>query len=111
MGFHGPDARSQSTNGKVKMKEIKDDQTCLGCRFFRKTDDAVHAGLGYCQRYAPRPKMYKVVFITNDIDRMAVWPLVQRDDSCGEWEGKEGEGYKALVVAGDGAGEGEVLGE
>jgi len=84
------------------MKEIKDDQTCLGCRFFRKTDDAVHAGLGYCQRYAPRPKMYKVVFLTNDIDRMSVWPLVQRDDSCGEWEGKEGEGYKALVGAGVG---------
>lgn len=86
--------------GKVKMKETKDDQTCLGCRFFRKTDDAVHAGLGYCQRYAPRPRMYKVVFITNDIDRMAVWPLVQRDDSCGEWEGKEGEGYRALIGAG-----------
>jgi len=108
MGFHGPDARSQSTNGKAKMK---DDQTCLGCRFFVESRDAVHAGLGYCKRYAPRPRMYKVVFITNDIDRMAIWPLVQRDDSCGEWEEKEGVGYKALVGAGEGASEGEVLGE
>ena len=78
MGFHGPDARSQSTNGKVKMK---DDQICVGCRFFVKSRDAVHGELGYCQRYAPRPQLYKE---WNDL--RAVWPLVQRDDCCGEWE-------------------------
>lgn len=95
MGFHGPDARSQSTNGKVKMK---DDQTCLGCRFFVESGDAVHGGAGYCQRYAPRPKLH-----SEWDDSRAVWPLVDRDDSCGEWEEKEGEGYKALVGAGEGA--------
>ena len=89
MGFHGPDARSQSTNGKVKMK---DDRICFDCRFFVKSGDAVHAGLGYCQRYAPRPKLYKD---WNDL--RAVWPLVNRDDCCGEWEEKERVGYKALV--------------
>ena len=78
MGFHGPDARSQSTNGKVKMK---DDQTCLDCRFFVKSGDAVHGGLGYCQRYAPRPKL-----LPEWNDLRVVWPLVDRDDSCGEWE-------------------------
>jgi len=75
--------------GKVKMK---DDQTCLGCRFFVRSVDAVHGGLGYCQRYAPRPKL-----LPEWNDLRVVWPLVDRDDSCGEWEEKEGEGYRALV--------------
>jgi len=48
--------------------------------------------LGYCQRYAPRPKLYKD---WNDL--RVVWPLVNRDDCCGEWEEKERVGYKALV--------------
>ena len=78
--------------GKVKMK---DDQTCLGCRFFVRSGDAVHGGLGYCQRYAPRPKL-----LPEWNDLRVVWPLVDRDDSCGEWEEKEGEGYRALIGAG-----------
>jgi len=77
---------------------MKDDQTCLGCRFFVRSGEPVHSELGYCQRYAPRPKLHR----SGWADLTAVWPLVDRDDSCGEWEEKEGEGYKALVGAGVG---------
>jgi len=71
---------------------MKDGETCRWCRFFLESGDVSYEGQGYCHRYAPSPKLFDCW-----IDRTAVWPLVGTSDFCGEWEEKEGEGYKALV--------------
>lgn len=56
---------------------------CETCRFF--TPHVHDAPLGWCCRYAPRP-----IVAGDDLpDRMAVWPLVDPTDACGEHEARD----------------------
>ena len=62
--------------------------TCATCKYFRDVDGLI----GQCHRYAPRPGFYQQVVApaTSTVDAMntcqAVWPEVDGDDGCGEWE-------------------------
>lgn len=64
--------------------------TCESCKYYREVDEMTRQG--QCHRYAPRPGFFQLIFApVNNIEEadsaaQAVWPEVDGDDGCGEWE-------------------------
>ena len=52
-------------------------QSCGNCRFSSGT-----AGIVHCLRHAPR------VLFDKDWDLVNVWPRMDAEEWCGDWEGK-----------------------
>lgn len=65
---------------------------CSECKFFEPK-----VGLGQCRKYSPMPILYDDS--RNDApEHVIVWPSVNEDDWCGEFEPADGVRY--LLVAG-----------
>lgn len=74
------DARGSRGNQESEMKK----QRCEMCRFCIKTDVPQSPTVKFysCHRHTPSPYLARAV---------AVWPSVQKDDWCGEFQKSEEE--------------------
>lgn len=62
-----------------KLPELN--QHCGNCRFYGEHE---------CHRYAPRPKMFgEFNSPGTGEDEITVWPTLDEDDWCGEWEAEK----------------------
>ena len=68
---------------------------CDECRFF----EAQNKGHGFCQRYAPRAVLIgeiKQFEFNSDVEaHETIWPCVEGDARCGEWESADEHQAKA----------------
>ena len=64
--------------------------TCESCKYYREVDSDLRTG--ECHRNAPHPGFFQAVLgpcqtgTDANYYAKAVWPEVDGDDGCGEWE-------------------------
>lgn len=63
------------------------DYSCEQCRFWDFEELRDNHQMGFCRRYAPRPKHY-FPHIPRLVNRKmeTIWPMTYADDGCGEFE-------------------------
>lgn len=65
-------------------------ERCGTCRFYCRDSEEILPEEGECRRNAPRPAPRKSLLDSEmRTDPCHVWPLVDKDDWCGEWQAKE----------------------
>lgn len=57
--------------------------TCSNCRWFDERGEPALDGHGDCKRFPPK---YRPVFDPDETDPFGFWPIVFRDDWCGEFK-------------------------
>lgn len=65
-------------------------ELCENCRFWKGIKGIGDNNSGECHRKAPLPYMYRPEEKTLHVGTR--WPLTNRNQSCGEFEGKENKG-------------------
>lgn len=58
---------------------------CADCRFFNNGEEGM---LGECRRHAPGAHLVQCGATPGGIDMIAIWPLIDPEDWCGEYEEK-----------------------
>lgn len=66
-----------------KDNNMEDEGYCISCKHAPGFNDD---GTAECRRHAPLPRVLHRADVVEASERVTEWPLVTKNDFCGDWE-------------------------